>query len=93
MKVGEVIGSVWATRKMEKLSGFKLMLVKPYQVEIGKGQGDPFVAVDTIGAGIGERVIVVGGSSARGAAEDSHCPVDAAIIGIIDDMEIHRSDG
>ncbi|MEG2641132.1 MAG: EutN/CcmL family microcompartment protein, partial [Eubacterium sp.] len=51
MKVGEVIGSVWATRKMEKLSGFKLMLVKPYQVEIGKGQGDPFVAVDTIGAG------------------------------------------
>ena len=51
----------------------------------------PLVAADTIGAGVGETVIVVGGSSARNAAGDVSIPVDATVVGIVDDLEIDRS--
>lgn len=91
MKVGKVIGNIWATRKEEKLSGFKLLLVQPLDVLDNSAAGAPLVAADIIGAGVGERVIVVSGSSARNAAGDSSTPVDATVVGIVDDMEIDRT--
>lgn len=91
MKVGKVIGNIWATRKEEKLSGFKLLLVQPLNVLDNSTAGVPLVAADIIGAGVGEKVIFVGGSSARNAAGDNSTPVDATVVGIVDDMEIDRT--
>ena len=91
MKVAKVIGTIWATRKEEKLSGLKLLLVQPLNVLDGSGDKIPFVAADLIGAGVGETVLVVGGSSARSAAGDMSIPVDATVVGIVDDQEIDTS--
>lgn len=87
MLIARVIGSVWATRKEESLQGYKLLIVKQVD-EYQKEVGDPFVAVDTIGAGVGELVIVTTGSSARKIATGEEIPVDAAIVGIIDSMDV-----
>lgn len=89
MQICRVKGNVWATRKEEALKGQKFLIVSKvdeHQREIGP----PFVAVDNIGAGIGELVIVTSGSSARKAADES-LPVDAAVVGIIDSMDIEFS--
>ena len=86
MKVAKVIGNIWATRKEEKLAGLKLLLVQPLDVLTGKAERPPIV-----GAGVGEPVLVVGGSSARSAAGDMSIPVDATVVGIVDDQEIDRS--
>ena len=91
MQVAKVIGNIWATRKEEKLSGLKLLLVKPLDVRDETVDKSPLVAADTIGAGVGETVIIVGGSSARNAAGDVSIPVDATVVGIVDDLEIDRS--
>ena len=91
MQVAKVIGNIWATRKDDKLSGLKLLLVKPVDVLDETAYKTPLVAADTIGAGVGETVIVVGGSSARNAAGDVSIPVDATVVGIVDDLEIDRS--
>ena len=88
MRVAKVIGNIWSTRKEEKLSGFKLLIVQPINVLDGSLDKAPIVAADTIGAGVGETVIVVGGSSARSAAGDMSVPVDATVVGIVDDQEI-----
>ncbi len=74
MLIGKVVESVWATKKDEMLSGFKLLVVECRKNRI--------VAIDKIGAGIGDEVIVSTGSAARMTA--GNAPVDAAIIGIID---------
>ena len=89
MKVAKVIGNIWATRKEEKLAGLKLLLVQPLDVLTGKAERPPIVAADIIGAGV--TVLVVGGSSARSAAGDMSIPVDATVVGIVDDQEIDRS--
>ena len=68
MQVAKVIGNIWATRKEEKLSGLKLLLVKPLDVLDETVDKSPLVAADTIGAGVGETVIIVGGSSARNSS-------------------------
>lgn len=91
MQVAKVIGNIWATRKDDKLSGLKLLLVKPVDVLDEAVDKTPIVAADMIGAGVGETVIVVGGSSARNAAGDASVPVDATVVGIVDDLEIDRS--
>lgn len=91
MKIGKVIGKIWATRKEERLEGYKMLIVQPINIIDGAGDRVPIVAVDTIGAGAGETVIFVGGSSARGVAKDSSTPIDATIVGIVDDMEIDNS--
>ena len=83
MILGKVIGTVVSTRKDERLVGSKLLLVQPGLPE-GESQGVPLVAVDTVDAGVGETVLVVSGSSARMAAGLKDHPVDAAIIGIVD---------
>ena len=82
MITAKLIGNIWSTRKIESLNGFKLMLAE----EIGGNkEGERLVVIDTIGAGIGDRVIVTKGSSARRMLEDDNIPVDAVVIGIIDE--------
>lgn len=87
MYLSKVIGTVVATKKDDRLVGFKLLIISP--VELDGNTGDGFmVAVDTIGAGIGEIVLVAKGSSARQAVDAANSPVDAAIVGIVDNMEV-----
>ena len=88
MKVAKVIGTIWATRKEDRLSGLKLLLVQPLEVLTDQPYKGPIVAADIIGAGVGEKVLIVRGSSARSAAGDMSVPVDATVVGIVDDLEI-----
>ena len=87
MIIGRVIGTVVATRKDDRLHGSKLLLVRPITLK-GEDENNYLVAVDTVGAGFRERVLVVSGSSARLAEGMKDRPVDAAIIGIIDTVEV-----
>jgi microcompartment protein CcmK/EutM len=88
MLIARVIGTVVASRKHERLVGSKIQIVQPLDPRTQTAQGDPLVAVDAVGAGVGEHVVVVRGSSARRGVDDEHCPVDATIIGIIDHIDI-----
>ncbi len=81
MIVGKVVGSVVATRKNEKLLGSKFMIVEPISNMEKTGR---IVAIDDVGAGIGETVLVATGSAARIGCSMSEAPVDAAIVGIVD---------
>ena len=91
MKTARVIGNIWATRKEEKLAGLKLLVLQPLNLLDDSPIEYPIVAADIIGAGVGEKVIYVGGSSARSAAGSREIPVDATIVGIVDDQEIDES--
>lgn len=87
MYLAKVIGNVVSTSKDESLIGTKLLIVKkitPQQKEMDSCE----VAVDTVGAGCGEIVLVAGGSSARCALEGRTMPVDASIVGIVDTIEV-----
>ena len=91
MILGKVAGTIVATRKDEKLQGKKLLIVRiidPVRDETTGYQ----VSVDTVGAGAGETVILVGGSSARMATGLKDHPVDSAIVGIVDMMELSPED-
>jgi microcompartment protein CcmK/EutM len=83
----KVVGTVVATRKDPRLVSNKLMVVRGVDPR-GKVEGNYLVAVDTVDAGVGETVLVVSGSSARMASGLKDCPVDAAIVGIIDAIEM-----
>ncbi len=91
MRIGRVIGNVWATRKEEGLQGLKLLIVQPIHVD-GKPVNSPIVAADRIGAGIGDNVLVTSGGSSRFIMRDNPIPIDAVIIGIIDSMEVERGE-
>ena len=82
MKIGKVTGNVVSTRKNENLIGCKFMTVEPLK-GFGGDKGS-IVAVDNVGAGIGELVIIATGSAARTGTGMENMPVDAAIVGIID---------
>ena len=84
MEIATVVGHVWATKKEETLTGFKLMVVQPMT------GGSAYVAADVVSAGIGERVLVVNGSTARRALGSDSCAIDCAIVGIIDSLEVDR---
>jgi len=86
MVICKVIGHVWATKKEPNLEGLKLMVVQEDEPKTEK----TYVAADVVGAGIGERVIVVSGSTARKAFGNDDIPADMAIVGIIDSVEINR---
>jgi ethanolamine utilization protein EutN len=86
MIIGRIIGTVVATQKDERLSGKKLLIVKPLNLD-GSDQSGYVVTVDTVGAGFHERVLVVAGSSARLAEGNKDCPVDSAIVGVIDTVD------
>lgn len=82
MVTAKLMDTIWATRKSEKLNGLKLMLA---EVSGGSREGERMIVCDVIGAGIGDRVIIATGSAARRMLEDDTIPVDAAVIGIIDE--------
>lgn len=86
MIICKVIGHVWATKKEQNLEGLKLMVV---QAETDP-QKPTYVAADVVGAGIGEQVLVVSGSTARKAFGRDDVPADMAIVGIIDTLEVER---
>jgi microcompartment protein CcmK/EutM len=87
MILARVVGTVVATRKDERLLSQKLLLARPVDPS-GKLDGGYLVAVDTVDAGVGETVLIVSGSSARMAAGMKDRPVDAAIIGIVDHVDV-----
>jgi len=97
MQLAKVVGTVVATRKDPRLEGKKLLVVSPLapeEVERGAstasvaGNANYLVAVDTVSAGFRETVVIVQGSSARMAATCKDCPVDTAIVGIVDTVEL-----
>lgn len=87
MYIGIIIGTVVATRKDDKFVGHKLLLTQP--VDVNKNPiGEPLVAIDTVGSGIGDFVFFTSGTAARYAANKPDSPIDAAVVGIIDGMDI-----
>jgi len=88
--IGQVIGSVWATRKEESLTGAKFLVVRKEKIENDsvKDDDDIVIAVDQIGAGKGDRVLVTSGSSAISINPEKNLPIDAAIIGIVDSLDL-----
>ena len=87
MILGRVVGTVVSTRKDERLLGAKLLVVRTIDPQ-GKDETGYVVAVDTVDAGPRDRVLVVSGSSARMASGLRDCPVDAAIVGVVDAVEV-----
>ena len=87
MQIGKIVGTVVSTKKDEKLEGLRLNLVKYVDVS-GKPTGNFVIAVDSVGAGVGEIVLVASGSSARLTKTTEGKPVDAVIMAIVDILEI-----
>lgn len=87
MQIARIIGSAVATVKDPKLTGLKLLVAQKATPD-DKVYGDPFLVADTVGAGEGELVILVEGSSARRTLKTTDAPVDAVIIGILDSIEV-----
>jgi ethanolamine utilization protein EutN len=93
MFVAKVTGSLVSTQKVDSMKGRKLLLIEPYRLDSEtrrslKTTGRTLVAVDTVGAGQGEYVLVTQGSSARLTPETKNLPVDAVIIGIVDSIHV-----
>jgi ethanolamine utilization protein EutN len=96
MILARVEGSVVATKKNAKMTGSKFLVVRPLVIDsAGATEFKPgtstVVAVDTLGAGAGEVVLVVQGSSARLASDDKDSPVDAVVIGIVDTVDLSKT--
>jgi microcompartment protein CcmK/EutM len=90
MQLARVVGTVVATRKDARLEGKKLLVVRHITPD-GRDQPGYVVAIDTVGAGYRETVILVTGSSARMASGMKESPVDTAIVGIVDNLELDES--
>ena len=88
MQLGRVVGTVVATQKHKKLEGAKLLLVQPLTLD-DEPRGAPLLTIDSVGAGVGEKVLVViEGRAAGEALRRKAAPVDAAIVGIVDAVSI-----
>jgi ethanolamine utilization protein EutN len=88
MLLGRVVGTVVSTQKHRKLEGAKLLLVQPLNLD-DTPRGTPLLTIDSVGAGVGEKVlIVIEGRAAGEALRKKAAPVDAAIIGIVDQVEL-----
>ncbi len=95
MFIARVTGSVVSTQKADSMVGQKLLIVEPYRINDKSRDslvttGRTFIAVDTLGAGEGDFVLIVQGSSARLMPETTKLPIDAAIIGIVDSVSIEK---
>ncbi len=93
MFLARVTGSVVSTQKLSSMTGQKLLIVEPYRVNPNKrdeliSTQRSFVAVDSLGAGAGQMVLIVQGSSARMSPETEKLPVDTAIVGIVDEVSV-----
>ncbi|MGI8670642.1 MAG: EutN/CcmL family microcompartment protein [Aridibacter sp.] len=91
MRIARIMGTVVSTQKDERLNGKKLLICRPINLD-GTDLDEYVVAVDTVGAGFHERVLLVSGSSARMAEGNKDCPVDMAIIGVIDTIDITKDE-
>ena len=87
MKLGKVVGTVVSTQKDEKVVGLKLYLVRDLNLELGE-KSSFVVAADSVGAGVGEVVLYASGSSARQTDQTNNRPIDATIMGIVDQLAI-----
>ncbi|MEJ2193450.1 MAG: EutN/CcmL family microcompartment protein [Ignavibacteriaceae bacterium] len=87
MFLGKVIGTVWSTKKDEKLVGAKFLIVKKMDLQL-KEKNDFVIAVDSVGAGEGEIVLVATGSSSRQTHFTQDKPVDAVIMAIVDKLDV-----
>ncbi len=88
MTIGKVIGNVVATQKNQKYEGAKLLLVQPLSLK-GEATGEVILAIDAVGAGVGEKVLVVQeGRAANDALKKKQGPMDSAIVGIVDVLDI-----
>lgn len=87
MLLGKIVGTVWATKKDEKLNGLKLLLVRHVDLDYSLRKSYA-VAADTVGAGVGEIVMLTTGSSARQSNLTQGKPIDTAISGIIDKIDL-----
>ncbi len=97
MFVAKVTGSLISTQKVASMKGFKLLVVEPYRVEPSKRlslvtTGRTFVAVDTLGAGVGDYVLLTQGSSARLTLETKNMPIDAVVVGIVDSVHVDQAE-
>src|SRR6056297_1182809 len=95
MFIARVTGSVVSTQKVGSMTGHKLLVVEPFRLEGEKRQslvttGRTFIAVDTLGAGENDFVLITQGSSARLTPETKPLPIDAVIIGIVDKVHIDK---
>ncbi len=88
MILGRVIGQLWATRKCERLSGTKLLIVQPLCWHRPEHDGNQLVAVDPVGAEVGQDVVVCMGLPARWALGDTRYPVEASIAAIVDGVDM-----
>ena len=93
MFVAKVTGSLVATQKLDTMVGYKLLVVEPYRLDAKTRKsmvttGRTFIAVDTLGAGEGEYVLLTQGSSARLTPETKSMPIDAIVIGIVDSVHV-----
>lgn len=96
MFIAKVTGSVVATQKVEAMTGRKLLVVEPYRLDADKRRslvttGRTFVAIDTVGAGEGEYVLITQGSSARLTPETKNLPIDTVIVGIVDSVHVDQN--
>ncbi len=89
MLLAKIVGTIVATRKDPRLVSSKLLIARPMDPR-GTPEGHYLVAVDTVDAGVGETVLIVSGSSARMASGLKDCPVDAAVVGIIDTVDLQE---
>lgn len=95
MFIARVTGSVVSTQKVESMTGHKLLVVEPYRLDDKKRQslvttGRTFIAVDTLGAGENDYVLITQGSSARLTPQTKTLPIDAVVIGIVDQVHIDK---
>lgn len=95
MFVAKVTGSVVSTQKVDAMVGYKLLVVEPYRLDPETREaltttGRTFVAVDLLGAGIGDYVLITQGSSARLTPETSKMPIDTVVIGIVDNVHVDK---
>lgn len=91
MRLGRIIGKVWATAKIDTLRGIRLHVMQPLDHH-RQPEGYPIIAIDAIGAGEGETVFWVGGGDATLAIPDRVLPSDASIIGIVDQLNTVEGD-
>ena len=95
MFVAKVTGSVVSTQKLDSMVGYKLLVVEPYRLDPQDRQtlvttGRTFIAVDTLGAGEGDLVLIAQGSSARLTAETKSMPIDTLVIGLVDQVHVQN---
>ncbi|GMV20179.1 MAG: hypothetical protein AMXMBFR57_01280 [Acidimicrobiia bacterium] len=91
MQIGQVVGTVVATQKHRKIEAAKLLLVQPLTLE-DRPRGTTVLAIDSVGAGVGDKVLlVIEGKAAQDALGRKAAPVDAAIIGIVDAVDVQVS--